>query len=156
EFNMTGHGEPRHIEAVMVANNFFSTLGVKPALGRTFFPNEHDKRAARVAMLTDWFWRQEFGGGPQAVGRSVRVDNQAVTSVGVLPASFDFAGVFSPGLSVQLFVPAVMDEVRTWGNTVAMVGRLRAGVSLQQAQMEANILSPQFRAAHPEPDWFME
>jgi predicted permease len=157
EFNMTGHGDPRHVQAVMVANNFFHTLGVTPALGRIFSPNEHQKGAAPVALVTDWFWRQEFGSDPHVVGQSVRLDNRAVTIVGVLPASFDFAAVFSPGLSVHFFVPAVMDdEIRTWGNTVAIVGRLRAGVSLKQAQMEANILSPQFRAAHPEPDWFME
>ena len=156
EYNMTGHGEPRHVQAVMIANNFFRTLGVPPALGRTFFPGEHQKGAAPVALLTDWFWRQEFGGDPQVVGQSVRLDNRAVTIVGVLPASFDFAAVFSPGLRVHFFTPAVMDEIRTWGNTVAVVGRLRPGISLEQAQNEANLLSPQFRAAHPEPDWFME
>src|SRR5215467_32751 len=156
EYNMTGHGEPRHVQAVMVANNFFRTLGVPPALGRTFLPGEHEKRAAPVAVLTDWFWRQEFGADPQVIGQSIRLDNRAVTIVGVLPTSFNFAAVFSPGLHVQFFTPAVMDEIRTWGNTVAIVARLRPNVSLQQAQIEANLLSPQFRAAHPEPDWFME
>ena len=156
EYNMTGHGEPRHVQAVMVANNFFRTLGVPPALGRTFLPGEHEKRAAPVTVLTDWFWRQEFGADPQVIGQSIRLDNRAVTIVGVLPTFFDFAAVFSPGLHVQFFTPAVMDEIRTWGNTVAIVARLRPNVSLQQAQIEANLLSPQFRAAHPEPDWFME
>ena len=156
EFNMTGHGEPQHAQAVMVANNFFHTLGITPALGRTFLPAEHQKGAAPVALLTNSFWRQQFASDRQIVGHTVNLDNRAVTIIGVLPASFDFASVFSPGLRVDLFTPAYFDEIRTWGNTVAIVGRLRPSISVAQAQAEANILSPQFRAAHPDPDWFRE
>ena len=58
EYNMTGHGDPQHIQAVMVANNFFHTLGITPALGRTFLPEEHKKGAAPVALLTYSFWQQ--------------------------------------------------------------------------------------------------
>jgi len=156
EFNMTGHGDPKHVQAVMVANNFFHMLGLNPVLGRTFTPAEHAKGAALVAMLTYPFWQREFGGDPAVLGRTVILSNQAVTIVGVLPQSFDFASVFSPGLRVDFFIPAYMDEIRTWGNTVAIVARLKPGVTLGQAQAEVNILSPQFRAAHPDPDWFME
>ncbi len=156
EYNMTGHGDPQHIQAVMVANNFFHTLGINPMLGRTFTPAEHQKGAAPVALLTYPFWQSQFGGDPLILGRTVNFDNQAVTIIGVLPQSFDFASVFSPGLRVDFFIPAYMDMIRNWGNTVAIVARLKPGVSLPQAQSEVNILSPQFRAAHPEPDWFME
>ena len=154
QYNMTGHGDPQQIQTVMVANNFFHTLGVKPALGRTFLPEEHAKGAAPVAMLTYPFWQRQFGGNPLVLGNTVNFDNRAVTIIGVLPASFDFASAFSPGLRVDFFIPAYMDEIRTWGNTVSIVGRLKRGVTLAQAQAEANILSPQFRAAHPE--WFGE
>src|SRR3974390_651150 len=156
EYNMTAHGDPKHVQAVMVANNFFHILGVNPMMGRTFLPEEHAKGAALVAMLTYPFWQSEFGGDPAVLGRTVNLDNQAVTIIGVLPRSFDFASVFSPGLRVDFFIPAYMDEIRNWGNTVAIFARLKPGVSLAQAQSEVNILSPQFRAAHPEPDWFME
>ena len=156
EYNMTGHGDPKHVQAVMVANNFFHMMGVNPLLGRTFRPEEHAKGAALVSMLTYPFWQREFGGDPNVVGRTIEMNNKAVTIIGVLPQSFDFASVFSPGLRVDFFIPAYMDEIRNWGNTVAIVARLKPGVTLGQAQAEANILSPQFRAAHPEPDWFME
>ncbi len=156
EYNMTGHGDAQHVQAVMVANNFFHTLGITPTLGRTFFPEEHKKGAAPVALLTYAFWQQQFAGDPLVLGNTVNFDNEAVTIVGVLPKSFDFASVFSPGLRVDFFIPAYMDQIRTWGNTVAIVGRLKHGLTLAQAQSEANILSPQFRAAHPDPDWFME
>jgi predicted permease len=156
EFNMTGHGDPQHIQAVMVANNFFRILGVTPALGRTFLPDEHKKGAAPVAMLTYPFWQQQFAGDPNVLGKTVDFDNQSVIIIGVLPQSFDFAAVFSPGLRVDFFVPAYLDQIRNWGNTVAIVGRLKQNVPLSQAQAEVNFLSPQFRAAHPDPDWFME
>ncbi len=156
EYNMTGRGDAQHVQAVMVANNFFHTLGIAPALGRTFLPEEHKKGAAPVALLTYAFWQQQFAGDPLVLGNTVNFDNEAVTIVGVLPKAFDFASVFSPGLRVDFFIPAYMDQIRTWGNTVAIVGRLKPGVTLAQAQSEANILSPQFRAAHPDPDWFME
>jgi predicted permease len=156
EYNMTGHGDPKHVQAIMVANNFFHMLGLNPMLGRTFTPAEHAKGAALVAMLTYPFWQREFGGDPGVLGRTVTLDKQAVTIIGVLPQSFDFASIFSPGLRVDFFIPAYMDEIRHWGNTVAIVARLKPGVTLAQAQAEANILSPQFRAAHPDPDWFME
>ncbi len=156
EYNMTGHGDPQHIQAVMVANNFFHTLGITPALGRTFLPTEHQKGATPVALLAYSFWQQQFAGDPLVLGNTVNFDNRAVTIIGVLPQSFDFASVFSPGLRVDFFIPAYMDEIRNWGNIVAIVGRLMPGVTLAQAQAEANVLSPQFRAAHPNPDWFME
>ena len=156
QYNMTGHGDPQQIQAVMVANNFFHMLGVKPALGRSFLPEEHAKGAAPVAMLTYPFWQSQFGGNPLVLGNTVNFDNRAVTIVGVLPASFDFASVFSPGLRVDFFIPAYMDQIRNWGNTVSILARLKPEVTLAQAQAEANVLSPQFRAAHPDPDWFME
>jgi predicted permease len=154
EYNMTGHGEPQHVQAVMVADNFFRTLGVQPALGRNFLPTECAKGAAPTVLLTHAFWRQQFAADPAIVGLSITLDNKTATVVGVLPSSFDFPSVFWPGLRADIFVPAIMDELRDWGNTLVILGRLKAGASLAQAQAEANVLLPQLKAAHPE--WFME
>jgi len=70
EYNMTGHGEPQHVQAVMVADNFFRTLGVQPALGRNFLPTECAKGAAPTVLLTHAFWRQQFAADPAIVGFS--------------------------------------------------------------------------------------
>ena len=156
EYNMTGHGDPQHVQGVMVANNFFHTLGITPASGRTFLPSEHKKGATPVALVTYAFWQEQFAGDPSVLGKTVNLDSNVVTIIGVLPATFDFPSVFSPGLRVDFFVPAYMDEIRSWGNALAIVARLKPDVSLAQAQAEANFLSPQFRAAHPNPDWFRE
>jgi putative ABC transport system permease protein len=154
EYNMTGHGEPQHVQAVMVADNFFRTLGVMPALGRTFLPTECTKGAAPTVLLTQAFWQQEFGADPAIVGQAITLDNKAATVIGVLPSSFDFPSVFWPGLHADIFIPAIMDDIRDWGNTLAIFGRLKPNVSLAQAQAEANVLLPQLKAAHS--DWFME
>ena len=153
-YNMTGHGEPQHVQAVMIADNFLKTLGVQPAIGREFVPAEFVKGGPHAVLLTHGFWMQHFASDPGVIGQSITLDNTAATIVGVLPASFDFPSVFWPGLQADIFTPGIMDELRTWGNTVAMFGRLKPGISVEQAQAEANILMPQFRAAHPE--WFME
>ncbi|MEO8027635.1 MAG: ADOP family duplicated permease, partial [Bryobacteraceae bacterium] len=71
-----------------------------------------------------------------------------MTVAGVLPPTFDFGAVFAPGTKIDVFVPVVMDEMRNWGNTLALIGRLRPGVSAGQAQAEANILMPQLKEAH--------
>src|SRR5581483_4220406 len=138
----------------MVAGNFFSTLGAQPLHGRLFAPEECQKGARSAVLLSYFFWQRQFAADPGIVGQAIILNDRPYTVVGILPASFDFGPVFWPGLRMDVFVPAILDEMRNWGNTLAVVGRLRPGVTVRQAQAEANILMPQLRAAHP--DWFME
>jgi predicted permease len=151
-YKLTGRGEPLRLAGVEVADSFFATLGVSPELGRLFTREECHKGGRPAALLSNAFWRRQFAGDPNIVGRVITINSQAVTVVGVMPQTFDFGSIFSPGLKVDLFVPAVMDFWSTWGNTLALVGRLKPGVTVAQAQAESNILFPQLRAAHP--DWY--
>jgi len=73
---------------------------------------------------------------PAIIGKAVTINDGPVTIVGVLPASFDFGSVFAPGKRVDLFVPAVMDFWKTWGNTLAMVGRLKPGITKRTPRMK--------------------
>jgi predicted permease len=152
QYKLTGSGEPRELGAVEVADNFFSTLGVQPAMGRDFTREECQKGGPPAALLSYYFWKNQFDGDPAIVGKTVTVNGKPVTVVGVLPASFDFGSVFAPGMKVDLFVPAVMDFWRTWGNTLAIVGRLKPGLSVAQAQDEADRLFPHLKVVHP--DWY--
>ncbi len=152
QYKLTGNGEPKQLSTVEVADNFFATLGVQPALGRDFTADECVKGGRPAAVLSYFFWKNQFAGDPGLIGRAITINGKPVTVVGVLPASFDFSGVFAPGMKVDLFVPAVMDFWRTWGNTLAVVGRLRPGVSVAQAQDEADRLFPQLKKQHP--DWY--
>jgi predicted permease len=154
QYKLTGTGEPRQLAAVEVADNFFSTLGIQPAMGRDFTAEECHKGGRPAALLSYYFWKNQFGSDPTIIGRAVTVNGKTVTVVGVLPASFDFGSVFAPGMKVDMFVPAVMDFWRTWGNTLAIVGRLKPGVSVAQAQDEADRLFPQLKAIHK--DWYMD
>jgi predicted permease len=160
QYKLAGRRDPMPIVAVEVAQNFFPMLGVEPALGRQFTPEECNKGGRAAALLSHQLWERQFGGDPSIVGRTITIETAPayltgpVTVVGVLPASFDFGAVFSPGMQVDLFVPAYMDFWRTWGNTLAVIGRLKPGVTRAQAQAEADILFPQLRAAHR--DWFSD
>ena len=158
QYKLTGRGDPVPIVGVQVAGNFFPMLGVDPLHGRLFTPEECRKGGRAAALLSYQFWQRQFGGDPAIAGRTITINaapadiTGPVTVVGVLPASFDFGSVFSPGMQVDVFVPAYMDFWRTWGNTLAVIGRLKPGVSLSRAQAESDILFPQLRAAHR--DWW--
>jgi predicted permease len=151
-YKLTGRGEPQPVFGIQAAENFFPTLGVRPALGRNFSHLECEKGGPAVVMLSYPFWKRQFDASPSIVGQTIALNNQAVIVIGVLPESFDFGSVFSPGLKVDLYVPAVMDFWKNWGNTFAVLGRLKPGVTVAQAQAESNILFPRFLKAHA--DWY--
>ena len=100
EYTLTGRGEPQPVASVRVAGNFFGTLGVQPALGRFFSKEETQKNGRPAVLLSYPFWRRQFGGDPTIVGQAITLNKQSVIVVGVLPASFDFGSVFSPGMKV--------------------------------------------------------
>ncbi|MGH9826786.1 MAG: ABC transporter permease, partial [Blastocatellia bacterium] len=153
ETKLTGRGEPQPVAALMIGPNFFETLGIKPLLGRFFTPDESKKSGPHAVILGHAFWERQFGGDPAIVGQSIRLGDTDATVVGVLPNTFDFGSVFSPGVRMDVYIPAYLDDLRNWGNTLALVGRLKPGVTVPQAQAEADTLLPQLRAEHPE--WFM-
>lgn len=152
QYKLTGNGDPKQVVGIEVADNFFQTLGVEPSMGRLFSPEECHKGGRPAVLLSYFFWQRQFAADPAIVGKAVTINGAPVTVVGVMPASFDFGSVFSPGMKVDFFVPAVMDFWRTWGNTLAIVGRLKPGVTVAQSQEESERLFAQLKAAHPE--WY--
>jgi predicted permease len=152
-FKLIGNSQPLPVTGMLVAEDFFQTLGVKPSLGRLFKSQEFVKHAQPVALLTYPFWKRQFAGDPSIIGRAIDLSNTSVIVVGVLPNTFDFGSVFSPGAKVDLFAPYIMDDFRDDGNDLALVGRLKKGVSLARAQSEADQLFPQFLFEHKHPEY---
>ena len=156
-YTLTGRGDPERLAAVDVSPEFLRVLGVQPALGRLFTDIEHHHSAnaapgtvagPRVALLTHALWQRRFGGDGAIVGSALTINNTPVTVVGVLPPSFDFSSIFTPGTRVDLIVPADLEQMRPWGNTLSIVGRLRPGVDVAQARAEFATLLPQLMEAN--------
>ena len=150
---LVGKGQPLPVTGILVAEGFFQTLGAAPSLGRLFRPEEFVEHAQPVALLSYPFWKRHFGGDPSIVGRAINLSHTSVTVIGVLPNTFDFGSVFSPGAKVDLFVPYIMDDFRGDGNDLALIGRLKKGVTLAEAQIEADQLLPQLYFEHKHPEY---
>lgn len=152
---LTGRGEPERLNGVPVSDSFFHILGVQPQLGRTFTAQEHQWNGPKAVLLSHALWTRRFAADPAVVGTSVTINDEPHTIVGVLPASFDFASVFAPGSRFEVYFPfALSPETNRWGNTMAMIGRLKPGVSTAQAQSEIRTLGAQVSREHPERNSF--
>src|SRR5262249_60268418 len=130
---LTGRREPQPATGIDVIGNFFQVLGVRPAKGRLFTADEARGGPHPVALLSDPYWRRQFNADPDILGKGIELSGTLVTVVGVLPPTFDFGTVFSPGAKGDLFTPLTLDQQRNWGNIVTLIGRLKPGVTTSQA-----------------------
>lgn len=147
---LTGRGDPARLAVADVAPGFFRMLGVEPAAGRQFLDDEHRGPVMKAAILAHGFWQRRFAGDPSIVGQAITINNTAVTVVGIMPESFDFSSIFTPGTGADLFLPADLNQMRSWGNTLALVGRLRKGVHIDQARAEYAAVLPRLQQSRPE------
>ncbi len=152
---LSSGGEPERLSGVPVTDNFFQLLGVQPLLGRLFTAEECKWHGPKAALMSYGLWTRRFAANPAIVGTTLRINNDPVTVAGVLPPSFDMASVFAPGSHFDLYFPfPLTPETNRWGNTMAMIGRLKPGVSAAAAQSELTVLGAQLTAAHPEMNSF--
>jgi putative ABC transport system permease protein len=151
-FVFRGGGEPQLLQGAQATTNFFSTLGVKPILGRDFPADEPiAAKEPRVALLSYGFWRKQFGGDSNIVGRSIQLDSASVTVIGVLPRDFEFA----PTGNTQIWVPMHLGgdfkdlAQRRSLRWIHVLGRLAPGVSVTQARAEMDAINSRLAAAYP-------
>lgn len=160
---LTGKGDPVRLRGVGVSQGFLDTLGVKPRLGRNFSAEECRWNGAKAVIFSDALWRSRFGGDPSIVGKTVSLRDDLVSVVGgqpksepyvvagVLPPSFDFASIFTPASKVDMLLPfPICPETDNWGNTLAVIGRLKPDVTSARAKDEFAVLNDQIKKAHPE------
>jgi predicted permease len=152
---LIGDGQSERLTSVPVTQNFFPLLGVEPQIGRQFSAEECVWNGPRVAMISDGLWKRKFAADRNIVGRAIAFEGGRVTIVGVLPASFDFGTIFAPGTKVDMYEPfPLTSETNRWGNTLAIVARLKPGATLGTAQAEAAILGPQLQRDNPKMNEF--
>ena len=152
---LSGDGEPERLSGVPVSENFFQVLGVQPQIGRQFTADECKWHGPRAVILGHGLWQRRFDSDPGIVNRKLILNGEPYTVAGVLPATFDFSAVFHPGSHIDLYFPfPLSEETNRWGNTMAIVGRLKPGVSARQAQAEVSVIAAQLTQAHPERNTF--
>jgi predicted permease len=139
---LTGRGEPEPATGIEVIGNFFQVLGVQPAMGRVFTADDARLNAHPVALLAYPYWKRQFAADRGIVGKEIDLNGQPTTVVGVLPQSFDFGAVFSPGAKVDMLVPLSLDRERMYGNIVTFIGRMKPGVTVSQANADAAMVVP--------------
>jgi predicted permease len=148
---LSAHGDTQRLTRVPVTCNFIPFLGVSLELGRSFSADECFDNSAPTTLLTDKVWREQFGADQNIVGKTITLNVQPVTVIGVLPASFDFSSVFTPGAPADLFVPyALSDNNSRSGNSLAVIGRLKPGVSIDRANTELVALGKQLTEEFPQ------
>jgi putative ABC transport system permease protein len=130
--NLTGRGEPEVLDVGRVSADFFPVLSVRPLLGRAFRPEEDSPGHRHVALLSHALWQRLFGGDAKALGQPLTLDGESYTVIGVAPAGFDFPR------KRDLWIPLALEPAKEprGGHYLGVVGRLRPGVSLGQAQAE--------------------
>jgi len=142
---LSGSGEAQRIHAVSASGNFFEVLGVQAQIGRVLTGDDDRADAAKVAVLTDGLWHQQFGGAPDVLGKTMVLNGIPHTIVGVLPRSFDMQMVAGGevwmtgdrGIPRSFPFPGDITSVRD-SHIIAVVGRLKSGVTREQAQAQLN------------------
>jgi predicted permease len=150
-YTVTGIGDPEQVFAQMVSENFFSLLGVRPAIGRTFTAEEGLPGGPPVVVLSHGFWQRQFGGRADAVGGSLTLDGRAHTIVGVLPAS---AAAF-PLQQTELFTARPFEapflnrkQIDDGGYFFNVLARLAPGAELEQARAEMELVQKSYAQTH--------
>jgi putative ABC transport system permease protein len=148
-YNLTGGDEPERLQGRNVSYNFFDVLGVVPAVGRSFRADEDRAGAPRVTVLSHGLWQRRFGSDRKIVGKSVALNGESYTVVGVLPQDYRF------GTQTDVFVPVGLKEddenVRPRDNHpgIYAVARLKDGVTFAQAQEEMKAIAAQLAEEYP-------
>src|SRR5215213_4780046 len=142
--NLTGAGEPERLPIATVTADFFKVFGVNPLLGRTFVEGEDTPGKNQICVISYAFWQRRFGGDPNVVGNKLSLNNTQTQIVGVMPAEFKF-----PRYETDLWTPLAHDPKRIAPYFFALIGRLKPGVQVGQAQADTTDVLQNFGRQHP-------
>lgn len=142
-------GEPVRVQGMSVSANFFDVLGAPPALGRTFAAGEDTGAPHRLVVLSDAFWRRQFGADRSIAGRAITMNGRAYTVIGVMPAAFTF-----DNKPADFWLPLNMDEAQVREvrrpHYLRVIGRLKPGVTLDAARADLAAIAKDLEREHPD------
>src|SRR5580700_7490089 len=146
-YNLTGDGEPERVGTIRVSSNLLPMLGVHPALGRLFVPEDDVPGGPATAIISYAMWERRYGSDPHMIGKSLIINGQACQVVGILPRTFSLPQEVMPTLGraaqAEIVVPLALGpeaaQIRTHED-YNIIGKLRAGVSVRQAQAEMDTI----------------
>jgi predicted permease len=146
---LTGSGEPQSVPGTRVSPEFFHVLRAKPKMGRTFSPEDGKDGAPKTVVLSESFWRTNFGGTPNIIGQVLHLDGEPHTVIGIMPAKFVFPP-FNPPPQMWTPLQWTPKEAAVRGNhNYLAIGRLKDGVSLQQAQSDLSTIAARLEKDYP-------
>ncbi|HEV2885146.1 MAG TPA: ABC transporter permease [Pyrinomonadaceae bacterium] len=146
--NLTGVGEPERLSTAAVTGNYFQTLGVMPAMGRPFqFENETPAHS-QVAILSHALWQRRFGGDPAIVGKKITLDGRSFEITGVMPQAFTFPGTADVWVPINFDAGPGMKQRKA--HFIRPIGRLKPGVTIEQAQADTDVIARRMEEAYPE------
>jgi predicted permease len=156
-YNLTGYGDPERVGVIRASSNFLPMLGVHPARGRLFVPDEDSPGRPATALLTDGVWARRYGRNPQAIGKSITINGLPYEVAGILPASFSLPREVLPTLygteQADIFLPLPLapnaSQIRT-NEDYNIVGKLKPGVPVAQAQAVMDSITARLRHDYPE------
>ena len=154
-FNMTGGGESERLRAEMVSADFFAILGVQPALGRFLTAQDDHAGATPVVILSNGFWKRRFGASPKILGQSISLNATPYTVIGVLPANFYFSANNFRLSDVYVPLGQWTDATflnRSVGMGMDAIGRIKPGLTVEQARADMNGVAQNLARAYPEAD----
>ena len=148
-YNLAGGGEPEQVSGVRVSSGFFDVLGVPPLLGRTFLADEEEPGKHRVVVISAGLWRSRYDADPSLVGRSIKIDGDDFTVIGVMPPEFEFR--FWGGAR-QLWVPILQTagDQNRGSHSFVSIARLKPDVTVEQAGAEMNTIARGLAEQYPE------
>jgi len=154
-FSFTGIGDAEQVRGNFISSDFFPLLGVRPVIGRNFAAGEDEIGRAPIALISEELWKRKFGGAPDVLAKSITLDGSDYSIVGVIPARFDLylqtARVKEVYLPIGQWVNNLLPD-RGAGLGMRVVGRMKPGVTLAQANLDMDRVSRNLAAAYPNKD----
>ncbi len=151
-FTLTGTGEPQAVLGAVVSPDFFSVLRAKPLIGRVFTQDEGRQEAGKLVILSEPFWRTNFASNRDVVGQTIHFDGEVYTVIGVMPASFSYPAYNPPPKFWTAMQWDAKEAAIRGTHNYSVIGRLKPGVSLNQAQSELSTIAARLEKQYPVDD----